>query len=989
MSGSYRLSSGGQVDRSRPVAFTFDGRRYRGFKGDTLASALLANGVSIAGRSFKLHRPRGIMSAGIEEANAIVDVGRGAARVANLKATEVDLTDGLVARSVNAWPSAALDASSVLGLMKPFFPSGFYYKTFIRPGWGTYEGFVRRAAGLGQAPLARDPDIYDKQFAHADVVVIGAGLSGLVAAFAASAGGSRVLVIDDQNEPGGRLLGQRIPLGESDASAWLANATRDLIARDNVTLLTRTTATGLYDHNFIVACERLGEGPIRQRLWKIRAKAIVLATGAIERPIVFPGNDRPGVMLADSARAYAERFGVASGRAPLFVTNNDSAYLAAIALKNAGVTVRAIADLRDAPPAHARDAAARHDIEIFSGRGPLRTQGRRGVSRVSLARVDDQGRLGNSTVDVDCDALCVSGGWSPALHLFAHSGGKTRFDAARGAIVPVEGTSPVLCAGAANGTFSIARSISEAYAAGLRAADAAGFKSNDGFTPPSVTEWPQTAAAPIAELRPPKGRGGQSWVDLQNDVTAADIRLAARENYRSVEHLKRYTTLGMAVDQGKTSNVNAIAIMAAASGRAMDEVGTTRFRPPYTPTTFGAFAGRETGAQYRPLRRLPAHDAHTEFGAVMEDYGGWQRPAFYPRPGEDEAAAIRREVTQVRAGVGIFDASTLGKIEVRGPDAATFLNRAYVNNVLTLGAGRARYGLMLDEFGIIKDDGILARICADAFLVGTTSANAGAIGLWLEEWHQCEWPSLKLTIAPVTQQWAVVTVTGPHARALVQRIACDINLSHGAFPHMSVREGTLAGVPTRIHRVSYTGEPSYEIAVPARYGDALWRLLAAEGRDLGVTPLGIEAQNVMRIEKGLLHIGSDTDGTTMPQDVGFAAIMAKKDADFIGRRSTQLPTGRDARREFVGLEVADGGGILPMGAHAVDGRAPVSTRRSQGWVTSTCMSPTLGRPVALALIENGRARLGETITLAAATGTRRARIAPSCAFDPEGVRLYV
>ncbi|MDZ4869592.1 MAG: sarcosine oxidase subunit alpha family protein [Alphaproteobacteria bacterium] len=987
MSGGYRLASGGRIDRSRPLHFRMDGVMHSGFAGDTLASALLANGVRVVGRSFKLHRPRGVMAAGVEETNALVDVGKGANAEANLKATEIELVDGLEARSVNAWPRADRDALGVLGLLKPFLPAGFYYKTFIRPSWDTYEGMIRRAAGLGHAPVGVDPDTYEKQFAHADVVVVGGGIAGLVAAWSASAGDAQVILIDDQPELGGTLLGQPVPINGDAPDIWLSRVEAELRARPNVRLLTRTTATGVYDHHFVLACaRRLGAGP-RQRLWKIRAKKVLLASGAFERPLVFPDNDRPGVMLAGAARTYVERYGVAAGRSAIVVTNNDSAYHAAFSLRAAGVKVSAIADLRASPPRHALDAARHHDIEVMPATAPAGVAGRHGVKSIKLASVDGAGRLGAASQPIDCDLVCMSGGWSPALHLYAQAGGAMHFDAERGAIVPDAAFEPVVCVGAARGTFTLAASIAEAYAAGAHAAHATGHPSNDGFITPKVDEWPQVAAAPIVELRSARSRGAHSWVDLQNDVTAADVRLAARENYRSVEHLKRYTTLGMAVDQGKTSNVNAIAIMAAATERTMDAVGTTRFRPPYTPTTLGAFAGREVGQHYRPLRRLPAHEAHAELGAVIEDYGGWLRPAFYPKADESEATAVTREVLAVRGGVGLFDGSPLGKIEVCGPDAAEFLNRIYVNNMLTLGVGKARYGLMLDENGIVKDDGVLSRISADKFLVGTTSAGANSIGYWLEEWLNCEWPHLNATIAPVTSQWAVMTVTGPRARDLLRAFDTSIDLSAGACPHMNVREGTFAGVPARIHRVSFTGELSFEVAVPARYGQALWREMLKRGQAFGVTPYGIEALMVMRVEKGYLHIGADTDGTTMPQDVGFAEIMAKKKADYAGKRSTMLPVGRDPRREFVGLEVADGEAPLPIGAHIVDPSEAADTRRTHGWVTSTCFSPTLERPVALALVENGRARMGEIVTLTSTHGRRSATVVGPCAYDPNGERL--
>ncbi len=956
MSQPFRLEQGGRVDRSRPLHFRFDGRPYIGFAGDTLASALLANGVRVTGRSFKYHRARGLFGAGFEEPNTLVQLETGARTEANLKATQIELYDGLVARSVNAWPSAKFDLMAVFRHFKPLMPSGFYYKTFIAPNWHWYEWLIRAAAGLGVSPRQPDPDRYDKQFRTAEVLIIGAGPAGLRAAIEQADAGHQVLLVDDQPEPGGCLLHQAQEIDGLPAQRWLDAQLSRLSAMDNVTLLPRCTAFGYYDHNEIQAVQLLPEGPVRQRLLHIRAGQVILATGAIERPLVFPNNDRPGILLAGAARRYLRQYGVLPGRRLVIATNNDSAYAVAHELRDAGAEVLAILDMRATSPAQAAAVAA--GFEVRAGVAPTGTWGRPVLSRVRWHGVTEAGQARpQDTGEIACDGLLVSGGWNPTVHLLSQSGGGLRFDERLQAFVPNRSVQAECSVGAANGDFN-----EELAVAPLQAIDV----STLGETP------------------------NYSWVDLASDVTEGDIRLAAQENFSAVEHLKRYTTTGMMTDQGKTSNVNAIGVLAGLAGKPPGAVGTTKFRPPFNPVSFGALVGRQVGAFYRPLRRLPSDALQRQAGAVMEDYGGWARAACFLRDGEREEHAVVREVTTVRNGVGILDYSPLGKILVHGPDAGEFLNRIYVNNLRTLQVGKCRYGLMLNEHGIIIDDGIATRWDENTFQVGTTSGQAEHVTELLEEWLQCEWLDLDVIVEPVTTQWSTIMVAGPRSRAVLQRLGLDIDLSPAAFGHMEARQGHLGEVPVRIARVSFTGELGFEISVPWSFGASLWQRLLALGRPEGIIPFGIESLMVMRTEKGFLHVGSDTDGATMPQDVGFGPIMDRKSEDFVGRRSTITPEGRRSnRKQLVGLEALDTTVTLPVGGHVLSESSGPASKLSQGWVTSVANSPTLGRSVALALIEKGPQRHGETVRVYDNGRSVPARICAPGFYDPQGERLHV
>lgn len=923
MSQKMRVSSGGFIDRSTQLAFRFNGRRHHGYPGDTLASALLANGVGLLARSFKYHRPRGIIAAGVDEPNAIVRLANGGHVEPSLKATEIELFESLEATSVNCWPSPSFDLRAVNQLAAPLLGAGFYYKTFMWPDWHLFEPAIRRAAGLGVAPTGPDPDRYVHAHASCDVLVIGAGPFGLAKALEAGGEGRNVVLAEMDFLLGGSALHRG---GEDDVAPIVG----ELRALSNVTILKRTNVFGYYDHNSLAAIERLDGAGARQRLWKLRARQVVLATGAIERPLVFAGNDRPGVMLASSVNAYLKRWGVLVGNNAIVFTNNDSAYQVAASLQQAGARVTLV-DSRPAPP-----LAPPVGVDLLAGHMVASTRGHRKVRGVVLT--DHRG----ARRSVSCNLVAVSGGWSPTVHLFSQSGGSLRFDEKIQAFVPDRPAQDVEVIGAAAGDFG------------------------------------DYDIEPLWEV-PGKGT---KFVDYANDVTAKDVGIAAAENYVSVEHLKRYTTLGMGVDQGKTSNVNGLAIMGALTGRGPGEVGTTKFRPPYTPVTFGAIAGPLVGDLYRPVKRLPAHDWHARHGAVFEEYAGWARPTAYLLAGETWEQATQREARAARTRAALFDGSPLGKIEVAGKDAGNFLDRIYVGNASNLKVGSARYGLMLNENGIIIDDGVFARLADDRYLVHTTSGGADRIVSVFEEWLQCEWVELDVVVLPVTTQWATLTLSGPSAAAILGRAGTDIDL--GAFPHMTFREGTVAGLPARVLRASFTGEASYEISVAANSAASLIDALTRAGRPYHLTPIGVEALMILRTEKGYLHVGVDTDGTTLPNDVGMAGPIAKKSSDFIGRRSLlRADALRTDRFQLVGLQSDDA--LLPVGSHVLrDSQVPGPI---DGYVTSSYRSPTLGCPVSLGLVRAGRERIGERITLYDMGACYSATIVEPAFYDKAGDRL--
>jgi sarcosine oxidase subunit alpha len=1009
MTQPFRLPEGGLIERGHVLGFRFDGREYQGHPGDTLASALLANGVRVVARSFKYHRPRGIMTAGIEEPSALVQLGTGAFGEPNRRPTDIALYDGLDAASQHAWPSLRFDLAALADRLAPLLPAGFYYKTFMGPGrtgrwWmSLWEPLLRRMAGLGRAPAMPDPARYDKFHEHCDVLVVGGGPAGLAAARAAGQRGARVILADIDTVFGGGLLRRAARIGEADGAAWARAAIAELEAMPEVRLLRGTTVLGCYDDNYLIAAEKVAEllGPAapvglpRQRLWHIRARRVVLATGAIERPPVFPDNDRPGIMLAGAVETYLYRYAVRAGRRAVLFLDNDGAYPLAAALVRSGVAVLAIVDPRPEPGEAARRTA--NGIPLYAGHDVVGTAGRSALRRVWVRPADAPGGIAGGAIDggrgrpvaFDCDLLAVSGGWNPNVQLFAQARGRLRFDPGLAALVPDESAAAIECVGAASGTFGLFACLADGEMAGARAAALCGFGPSQAERhPPSSPvdrAKPAAAAPPIPRGLSP-GECRRAFVDPHNDVTAADIALAAREGYAVPEHLKRYTTLGMGSDQGKTGNLSGLALLAAATGQSLAAMAPTTFRPPYAPVSYGVLAGRDRGRLADPLRLTPMHDWHVAEGAVFEDVGQWKRARHYPRPGENMSAAVSRECLAARDGAALLDASTLGKIEVAGPDAARFLDRIYINRWDNLAVGACRYGVMCREDGMVFDDGVGTRLTEDRFLVTTTTGNAGAVLDWFEEWLQTEWPDLDVFCDSVTEEWANATLVGPRSREVLQALAPDLALDAAAFPFMRMREAEVAGIPARIFRVSFSGELSYEINVPADFGLSLWERLIAAGEPHGITAYGTEAMHVLRAEKGYAMIGQETDGSVTPIDLGLDAMMAA-DKDFLGRRSlSRGDTARPDRKQLVGLLPDDPAVILPEGAQLVAEPRTKPPLPMIGHVTSSYYGARIGRGFALALVSGGRSRHGERVWASLPDRTIAARICPPVFYDPEGRR---
>ncbi|RQT14883.1 sarcosine oxidase subunit alpha family protein [Burkholderia contaminans] len=978
----------------RKVPFTFDGKSYEGREGDTLAAALLANGIDIVGRSFKLHRPRGILGFAVEEPNGLVQLESGAFDEPNARSTMTPLYPGLRATSQNAWPNARHDVLGVIDRFSRLLPASFYYKSMMWPNWHFHERFVRPIAGLGKAPGKPDAQRYQMRNAHCDLLIVGGGPAGLSAALAAGRAGLRVMLADDREQFGGTLRAERFEIDGMPGTRWVDDTVALLAELSNVQLLPRTNVSGYYENNFLVAAQRvrnhLGpqgqEGRLRERLWRIRARSVILATGAIERPLVFANNDRPGVMLASAVRAYVNRFGIVPGSRIVIATNNDDAYRTAIDLDTVGVKPVCVIDTRSSVSDRLIVDLKRRGITHHAGYGIRDVVGKQRVKALKLSPHLGDGRLADEVTTVECDLVAMSSGWTPTVHLYSQAGGNLQYKEADACLIPLSCAQSVNVVGAANGDFSLPQCIES----GMTVANAVVARLGGD---PVTSLPPNTHAAGLEALNitpywyTQSTRTDKQWLDFQYDVKVSDVELAMRENFRSVEHVKRYTTGGMSIDQGKTSNFNILAIMAELSGQPIVKVGTTRFRPPYQPVTLGAFAGGTVGELYAPWQTLPSTAAHRAANAQFGDYG-WRRPDCYLRGQEDVASATRREVLAVRSGVGIFDGSPLGKIEVKGPDAAAFLNRVYVNNVATLKSGCARYAMLTNDNGVLIDDGVVVRLADDHYLVHTTSGAAARVFLLFEEYLQCEWPELRIHVNNVTTQWANVTVSGPKARDVLMQIPSDIDFSAERFPHMHFRAGRFAGVPARILRASFTGEVTYEISVASRYGKALWELVGKVGEPFAITPYGIEALEVMRTEKGYLHVGADTDGNSNPLDIGWARIVEKKTDDFVGKRSLLRPADKaSGRLEFVGLESVDPTAALPVGGHFVAKADQTLPTASQGYVTSACMSPMVGKAIGLGILRDGASRMGEIVNIYAKGKVTAARVVATAHFDPKGERL--
>ena len=1002
---STRLATGGrQLNRAKQINFTFNGKKLTGFEGDTLASALLANDQMMIGRSFKYHRPRGVVASGAEEPNGLVNMGAAGKFEPNQRVTTTELFAGLTATSQNHWPSLEFDVGAINKYLSRFLPAGFYYKMFMYPraAWKhVYEPFIRQSAGLGKAPREGDADTYEHFYAFTDVLVVGGGVAGLQAALSAAQTGVKVMLIEQTAFWGGRATVDGGTIDGAPVDNHVDAIVAELETMPNVTLRTRMMGAGVYDHGYVLGYERLTDhapqmsGP-RHRLWRIRAAQIVTATGAIERPLCFAGNDIPGVLLASAIRDYVANYGVSLGDRTVVVTNNDDAYRTAILLKNKGLEVPAIIDARENGGGALADVARALGIRVETGKAIAMVKGTRRVTGVAIcAHTGEAGAL----EEIKCDAVAMSGGWSPVVHLWSHCGGKLIWDAAQAHFRPdvdkaptgADGLPYVTTAGSASGPLDLADILKNADAAGKSAAKAAGGKASPKTAAKGDSEpenpiepvWMMPQAAPIA-LR------SKAWLDYQNDVKVSDVQLAAQEGYESVEHAKRYTTLGMATDQGKLSNINGLATLAGALNADIPQVGTTTFRPPYTPISMGAIAGEARGEVFQPLRKTPMHGWHESNGAYFEPVGHWRRPYCYQKSGESIEQAVHREVTNTRNSLGLLDASTLGKLIVKGPDAGKFLDMLYTNMMSNLAVGKCRYGLMCSENGFLSDDGVVVRMDDNTWLCHTTTGGADRIHAHMEEWLQTEWWDYQVYVANVTEQWAQVAVVGPNARKVLEKLG-GMDVSKDALPFMTWQEGTLNSVKARVFRISFSGELSYEIAVPASQGRAFWDMLLEAGKEFDITPYGTEALHIMRAEKGFIMIGDETDGTVIPQDLGLDWAISKKKTDYLGKRAHERSHMTDPTRwKLVGLQTIDGS-VLPDGAYAVaPGTNANGQRITQGRVTSTYHSPTLGHGIAMGLVLNGPDRMGEVIDFPHVDGTViQAKIVDQVFFDKAGEKQNV
>jgi len=999
MSQRYRTVEGGRIDRDRSINFSFNGKSYSGQAGDTLASALLANGVHMVGRSWKYHRPRGIMSAGAEEPNAIFQLEKGAYTIPNARATQVELYEGLDASSVNCWPGLDFDLMAINSKFSRLMPAGFYYKTFMWPKfmWMKYEHFIRKASGLGKSPEQADPDRYESRHSHCDLLVVGGGVAGLAAALAAGRAGARVILVDEQSEFGGLTLASHAKIGRKSAVDWIESVVAELKQLPGVILLPRSTVFGYHDQNFLTINQRLTDhlslnerGGGRERLWKVRARQVILATGATERPLVFANNDRPGIMLSSAVSTYVNRYAVRPGEKGVVFTNNDSAYQTALDLKAAGAEVVALIDARADSSSEIANTVRSAGIQVMNASVVVDTAGSKRLQSVEVAGLSRDGKsLTGEVKTLSCDLLAVSGGWSPVVHLSSQSGANAVWNEEAAMFCPGTPVQAQTSVGAANGTLDLKATLKQAVDAGNAAAKACGFDA--AMKSPSTKAVQSDPILPLWLVPSPHtgGRGPKAFIDLQNDVGAADIKLATREGFHSVEHVKRYTAMGFGTDQGKTGNINGMAILADTLGQSIAATGTTVYRPNYTPITFGAIAGRDLGDKlFDPVRKTAMHAWHQENGAEFENVGQWKRPWYYPKAGESIHDAVNRECLAVRESVGILDASTLGKIEIVGPDAAKFLEMIYTNNWMKLEVGKARYGFMLGEDGMVMDDGVTIRLADDHFFMHTTTGGAAAVLAWMERWLQTEWPEMEVYLTSVTDHWATAAVVGPNSRKVVSAVCDDIDFDAGAFPFMASRAGKISDAECRVNRISFSGELAYELNIPANHGRYMWENLMQAGAEYDITPYGTETMHVLRAEKGYVIVGQDTDGSVTVDDLGAGWALSKTKHDFIGKRSLSRPdTVRADRKQLVGLLTENPAEVIPEGAQLVNNPRATKPVPMVGHVSSSYYSACCGHSIALALVKGGHHRRGETVFAPLANGqVIEATISEPVFYDKQGTK---
>ena len=1002
---STRLANNGRlIDRMKPINFLFNSKKMIGYEGDSLAASLLANDQILVGRSFKYHRPRGIVASGAEEPNALINLGEGGSFEPNARATTTETFDGMVAVSQNHFPSLEFDVGAINSKLSQFLPAGFYYKMFIHPRsfWKhIYEPFIRKSAGLGKAPKDRDLDKYEHYYHHCEVLVVGGGIAGIQAAKSAAASGVRVMLVEQTAHWGGRAVVDGVVIDNIAAEEWIKGALSELSVMDNVVIRNRTQGSGVYDHGYALGYERIsdhtpGDSRPRHRLWRIRCKQIIVATGAIERPLSFAGNDIPGVMLAAAVRDYVVNYGVSPGDRTVIVTNNDDAYRTAIVLKDAGLDIPLIIDARPKGGGILMNQAIAAGIRVETGRGIAKVKGGKRVTGVSIC---SQAGEGAELEEISCDVVAMSGGWSPVVHLWSHCGGKLFWDSSKAMFCPdpkhpplgVDGEGMVRVVGVANGHLGSAAVLIDANEQGSVAAVAAGGKTkklkaahcNNSVESPMLPVWLMPQGANY-------GLRSKSWLDFQNDVKVIDVQLAAQEGFESVEHTKRYTTLGMATDQGKLSNINGLAVLSKSLNMDIPDVGTTTFRPPYTPISMASLAGEARAEFFQPIRKTPMHDWHESNGADWEPVAGWRRVYAYVQPGETTKQSVNREVLNTRKNLGFLDASTLGKIIVKGPDAGKFLDMMYTNMMSNLKVGRCRYGLMCSENGFLSDDGVVARIDDGTWLCHTTSGGADRIHAHMEEWLQTEWWNWKVWTINLTEQLAQIAIVGPNSRKVIEKLG-GMDVSPEALPFMAWADGNIGGISCRAYRISFSGELSYEIALPANQGLQFWEMLIDAGAEFGAMPYGTECLHVMRAEKGFIMIGDETDGTVIPQDLGLSWAVSKKKDDFLGKRAQQRSfMDNDNRWQLVGLETLDGS-VLEDGAYAIaSGKNANGQTNTQGRITSTYYSPTLKKGIAMGLVHNGPSRVGEVISFTKiGTSPVEAKIVSPIFFDPEGEKQNV
>ena len=999
MTKNLRVKTSKFIDETYKISFKFNGTTYYGYKGDTLASALLANDIHLVGRSFKYHRPRGIMTAGSEEPNAIIQLHSNSSRTEpNVRATEIEIYEGLEASSQNCWPSVNFDLGGVNNFLSPLLPAGFYYKTFMWPAsfWEKYEYFIRKSAGLGKSPTEPDPDIYEHRYIHCDVLVVGAGISGIMAAKTAAKNGFKTLLVDEKSYLGGSTIYQnseQFKINNQISNSWLEKEINEIKKFENLEIKTRTSVAAFHGYNFLLARENLTDhlpieqrnGKTRQKLLKIRAKKVITATGSLERPLIFDNNDRPGILLSSAINKYASLFGVVCGEKNILFTNNDSAYETAANLFRKGISIEAIIDNREEIDSKLIKESEKNNIKIYKGYTIVDTYGYKRINKISIMQLSKDGqKVIGSKISIPCDCLGVSGGWTPSVHLFTQSGGKLKFRDDDQVFIPNTYPSDQISIGSCNGDFTLDEILSNISKTlkeflGVNKTGYENLEVQSSFNKSKRNIWLLPSDKIVGKTK--------SFVDFQNDATAKDIRLALREGFRSIEHVKRYTTTGMGTDQGKLGNMHALGIISEISGSKMGELGTTTFRPPYTPLTFGTIVGRNVGEYFDVYRKTPMHDWHVKNKAKFENVGQWKRAWYYPKNNESMHDAVQRESKAARDSAGILDASTLGKIDIQGTDASEFLNRVYTNAWSKLDIGKCRYGLMLNEDGMVYDDGVTTRLNENHYIMTTTTGGAATVLGKLEDYLQTEWPELDVYLTSVTDHYATISVCGPKSKKIISQVIPNLDLSDDNFPHMSFKDTKINEIKCRVMRISFTGEQSYEINVQANYGKSVWEKCMKAGKEFNITPYGTETMHLLRAEKGFIIVGQDTDATMTPIDLQMNWIVSKKKYDFIGKRSLyRSDTMRDDRKQLVGLLTENPDEILEEGAQIVANfnKTPVEML---GHVTSSYYSPNLKKSIALGFVRGGKNMMGQKLIIPMENKKINVTVADPVFLDKENKRL--